>query len=123
MHRWNQLYAPLIGRILVGGFFLWNGIQQVLNFSLTIASFHSIGLSYSTNWALVAVLIEILGGIALVVGWKTRTVALCLALYTVIISTFLGKFATDTEITFFLQNMAIAGGLVYISAFGSGAWE
>ena len=123
MHRWNQLYAPLIGRILVGGFFLWNGIQGALNFLVTVSSFQSFGIANPTNWVLVAVGIEVIGGIALIAGWKTRTVALCLALYTVLTSTLLGKFATDTEVTLFLQNMAITGGLVYISAFGSGTWE
>ncbi len=122
-NAWQQLYAPLIGRILIGGFFLWNGIQESLNLSVTIDSFVGAHITHASMWALIAVWIEILGGLALVVGFKTRFVALIMAVFVLLISTLLGKFVSDAEITFFLQNMAIVGGLFYISAFGSGSWE
>jgi uncharacterized membrane protein YphA (DoxX/SURF4 family) len=102
MDRMTQLYAPVVGRILVGGYFLWSAIGVALDSSnLTALS----GLF---------VLIEALGGIALVAGYKTKTAALALVLFTLLVTFIEGHFV--------LANIAIIGGLLYISAYGYNVW-
>lgn len=126
MNRFTDIYAPIIGRILVGGFFLWEGIENALNFPAMSVFLTSLGLFGTSAWlaALLFVAIEVLGGISLIVGYKLNITALVLALYIVITSPLylLDSALGGVSLQFFLQNMAIVGGLLYISAFGNGKW-
>ena len=83
MDAWSDIFAPIIGRILVGGFFLWNGIAESLNFPSTALLMQTRGLPQPVAIAAVLIAAEVLGGIALVVGFKTRQTALLLALFTI----------------------------------------
>ncbi len=117
------MYAPLVGRILVGGFFLWNGIQAVLGLDSTISVFIQNGLPQPTALALLAAGLEVLGGVALVVGFKTRLSAVLLAVYLILISTLVGGASGPVQTQTFLEHMAIIGGLLYICAYGSGGYS
>jgi putative oxidoreductase len=118
MHRWIDCYAAIFGRILVGGFFLWNGIQAAFNFASTIQTFEHLHMLYvqPEAFAVAAIIIEVVGGIFLVVGYRMRLVALLLALYVMLSSVFLLDFTTGTALALFMQNMAIAGGLFCIAS-------
>lgn len=124
MNDWTRAYAPLLGRILVGGFFLWNGIQAVLNLDATIGTFIQTGLPQPTTLALLAAVLEVLGGIALVLGFKTRLSAILLAIYLVLVSGLLMATGSSSpaQTQTFLGHMAIVGGLLYICAYGSGKY-
>jgi putative oxidoreductase len=123
MDNWADIFAPLIGRILMGGFFLWEGIISALNFPNTAATFATIGSPSPVVLAAIAIGIEVLCGIALVVGIECRIASLILVVF-VIASAFIQPvIQNEASQAFFLQNMAIVGGLLYVSAYGSGAWS
>lgn len=122
MNQWTNLYAPLLGRILLGGFFLWSGIQKTLNFPAFIDFFTRPGYPYPLFLALTVIVVEILFGIALIVDIKTRLSAIVLAIYMVTISLLFSKIATTVDVQIFLQNMAIVGGLLTISGYGTSRW-
>lgn len=119
MNVWIDCYAPLVGRIFLGGFFVWNGIQAALNLPAAANTFASHGLSYGMYWALAAVVIEVLCGLAVVAGYFTRSGALILALYLIIQSAFVTNFGNDAEINLFVINLGLVGGLLYVAAFGT----
>lgn len=121
-NEWIECYAPLIGRIFVGGFFLWNGIQTALNLPAAAMLFASHGLPAAALLAAAAVAIEALLGIAIIVGFWTRTAALVLALYLIVRSALLTDFTSDPDLTLFVLNLGLVGGLLYISAFGATNW-
>ena len=123
MQDWTRAYAPLIGRILVGGFFLWNGIQQILNFDAMVGIFIQTGLPQPTYLALGAATLEILVAMALIVGFKTRFSAAVLVLYTLVASVMLIYIPGPGNTQIFLANMAVIGGLLYICAYGAGVWS
>ncbi len=124
MDRWTKLYSPLIGRIFLGGFFLWNGIEEILNFSGTQNIFLAINnLPYPTIFAILATAIEVLGGIMLIVGLKTRISATVLILYILVTSTLFFSSSTSLTTQLFLENMAVVGGLLYVTAYGAGSWS
>lgn len=123
MQDWPRAYAPLIGRILVGGFFLWNGIQQILNLDTMVDIFTQTGLPQPTYLVLGAAALEIVAAMMLVVGFKTRLSAAVLVLYTLAASVLLIYIPGPGNTQIFLGNMAIVGGLLYICAYGSGAWS
>jgi putative oxidoreductase len=122
MHNYGDIFAPIIGRILMGGFFVWSGVEATLNFPATIASMANVGAPMPTTFAIVAILIEVLCGIAIVVGFKTSQAALVLALYVIAVAFFYTGLGTNSSQALFLQDMAIVGGLLYISAYGAGSW-
>ncbi len=68
------------------------------------------------------ILLEIVGGAALIVGFQTRIAALLLAGFTVLAG-LLYHFqpADQMQMTMFLKNLAIAGGLLLLVAHGAGA--
>jgi putative oxidoreductase len=117
---WIECYAPLVGRIFLGGLFLWNGIQAALNLEAAANIFTTHGIENGLYWATVAVAIEVLCGIAIVVGLWTRSTSLLLALYLILQSVFVTNFNNDAELNLFIINLGLVGGLLYVAAFGSG---
>ena len=117
MNRPSMFYAPLIGRILVGGFFLWSGIQEILNLPFTVSLLTLQGLPQPTLMAVVAAAIMIGGGIALVIDFKSRIFAILLVVYLLVSSLTLFNDLTPSHLQLFFQTMAIVGGLLYIASF------
>ena len=72
----------LAARILLMTLFLIFGFMKVVSFSSTVAQMASMGLPMPTLATAIAVLMECVVGIAIVVGFYTRRLALLLALYT-----------------------------------------
>ncbi len=123
MDNWSDIFAPLVGRILMGGFFLWNGIEATLNFPNTVVTFASIGSPSPVALALIAIIAEVICGILLVVGLWSRVAALILVAC-VVGTAFLQTGAqSPLAQALFLQDMAIIGGLLYVSAYGAGVWS
>ncbi len=123
MDNWSDIFAPLIGRILMGGFFLWNGIEATLNFDGTVVAFTNLGSPNALALALVTIAIEVACGILLVVGLWSRIAALALVVF--VIGTAFLQIGSQTPLAqaLYLQDVAIVGGLLYISAYGAGAWS
>lgn len=70
------------------------------------------------------ILLEVGGGLALILGWQTRWVALALAGFTVLTALiFHTNFAEQTQMIMFMKNIAMTGGLLYVATFGAGAWS
>src|SRR3989304_172898 len=97
MNRFSDIYAPIIGRILMGGYFLWDGIEMSLNFDSTSQLLVTTGLPSPLVFAALIVAIEVLGGIALIVGFKSSAIAATLAIFT--LATTLLSLQIDNEIS------------------------
>ena len=64
---------------------------------------------------------ELLGSLAIILGWKTRAVALLLAGFSVITALiFHSNFADQIQMIMFLKNISIAGGFLLLVANGAG---
>ncbi len=123
MDNWSDIFAPLIGRILMGGFFLWNGIEATLNFPNTTAAFATLGSPSPVALALIAIAVEVMCGIFLIVGLWSRVAALALVVFVVGTAFLQSGAQSPIQQALFLQDMAIIGGLLYVSAYGAGAWS
>jgi putative oxidoreductase len=110
------------GRFLISLIFLLSGIGKVPGFESTQAYMESVGVP---GLLLVpTIFVEILGAIAVIIGWKTRPAALVLAGFC-FVSAVLFHFDTgDTnEMINFMKNFAMAGGLLVIAVRGAGPWS
>lgn len=119
----------LAGRLLIAALFLPAGISKITGFAGTVGYIGSVGLPLPAVGAALAIAVEVLGGLALIVGYQTRFAALVLALFTVVASFFFHAYwSVPTEQAFmqqllFFKNIAVAGGLLVLASHGAGAWS
>jgi putative oxidoreductase len=125
----DKLQNPLalIGRILLAALFLPAGIAKITGFAGTVGYIASVGLPLASVGAVLAIAAEVGGGLALLLGWQTRWAALALAVFTVVAGVFFHAFwnlpaeQQMMQQIMFMKNIAIAGGLLFVAAFGPGA--
>ncbi|MGV3456230.1 DoxX family protein [Sphingomonas sp.] len=112
---------PLFARIAIAAIFLLSGLSKLTAPAGTIGYIASAGLPLPEVGYAIALLVEIVGGLLLVVGYRTRIVAAALALFTVAAAIFFHNSLGDqNEFIHFFKNLAIAGGLLQVVAFGAG---
>ena len=127
----NALQNPvsLVGRILLAALFLPAGIGKLTGFAGTVGYITSVGLPLPQVAAAIALVVEIVGGIALITGFGTRFAALALAVFTVVASIFFHNYwAAPAEQQMiqqlmFFKNIAVVGGLLTLAAWGAGSWS
>ncbi len=118
----SQSALVLIGRILIAVIFIVSGFGKITNIGGTAGYFGSMGLPMPMITAWVVALLELVGGLAIVVGFQTRIAAILLALFSVasgVIAHF--DFADQMQSIMFMKNLSMAGGLLVLAAFGPGA--
>jgi putative oxidoreductase len=121
--------AALVGRVMLAAMFLLAGISKIGGFDGTVAYIASKGLPLPMALAVGTVLLEIVAGLALIVGWRARWAALALAAFTVIASViFHAYWAMPVEQQrmqqlMFMKNMAVTGGLLMVFALGAGRFS
>ncbi len=119
----------LVGRILIAALFVPAGFGKIAGFEGTAGYIASVGLPLPQVGAAVAIIIELGLGLLLLVGWRSRLSALVIAVFTVVAGAIFHNFwaapadqVMMQQINFF-KNLSIAGGLLFIAAFGPGAWS
>jgi|SRR5580704_4954672 putative oxidoreductase len=122
----NRL-AALIGRILVAVPFLAFGTMKLADFHGTVGYFAALKIPMTTAAVAAAIIIELLGGLCVVIGFKVRFWAWILFLYLIPVTfvahnfwTHTGAARMDNELHF-IKNIAIMGGLLLLAAFGPGS--
>lgn len=117
----------LVARILLAFMFILAGFGKLGDVSGTMAYTASGGIPGVL--AIPAIALEILGGLAVLVGWQVRPAALALAAFTLVAGVLyhflpaqgLEGFAAMSEMNHFMKNLAIAGGFVALAVAGPGA--
>jgi putative oxidoreductase len=122
----NRDIAALVGRILLALIFIIGGWNKIGGFEGTAAYIASKGLPLPQVGAAIAVIVELLGGILLLVGFKARWAALAIFVF-LIPTTFIFHpfWAVPVEQVAsqqgnFMKNLAIMGGMLMVWAFGPG---
>ena len=120
---------PLIGRILVSVIFIASGFGKLAAFNMMVGMLAAKGFPAPAVALGIAAAVEIFGGLALLLGFHTRVAAWVLFLF--LIPTTLafhnfwalsGMEKMDNQAHFF-KNVAIMGGLIFLAAFGAGAYS
>lgn len=115
-------YTHLAGRVLLAIIFIMAGIGKIKDPAGTIGYMASIGLPALLLWPTIA--LDLLGGIAIVVGFQTRIVAIALAGFTVLAAClFHNNMADQMQAIMFLKDISIAGGLLLLTSSGATAFS
>jgi putative oxidoreductase len=116
--------AVLVGRLFYSSMFLLLGFGKITAFTGTVGYMGSLGLPVPSLVVVLAIIIEIGGGLLILAGYQTRLVALGLGIYA-LITAFIGHSQLGDPNTFqhFMKNMAIVGGSLAFVAFGGGVYS
>jgi putative oxidoreductase len=113
--------VAFIGRCLMAVLLLVSGFGKVVGPAATIAWIASTGLPMPTVAYVVAIIIELGGGLLLILGWQTRPVAVVVSVYAIGTAFIFHRNVADQNMLFhFLKNIAVTGGLFQLMAFGAG---
>jgi putative oxidoreductase len=117
-----QRYLPFIGRLLIGLPFAMSGLSKLAAYGATTALIEAAGLPLPPLAFVVAVAIELGGGLFLILGYRVRPAGLVLAAFSLATAVaFHNNLADQNQMIHFLKNVMMAGGLLQIAAFGAGA--
>ena len=111
---------------MLSAVFLVAGVRKILIWGPQVAYFTKLGLPAPEFFTVLAIVIELGAGLALLVGWKTRWAAWLLALFVLIAIFMAHRFwefdaaQQANQMNHFLKNLAIIGGLMFVAAFGPG---
>lgn len=119
-----QAALPLVGRVGIAAIFLLSGLSKLAAPAATIGYIAASGLPLPQLGYAIALLVELAGGAALVLGYRTRLVAAILAAFSLATAfAFHSALGDQNQFIHFFKNLAMAGGLLQVVAFGAGAWS
>ena len=119
-------YGPLVGRLMIAAIFVVSGFGKITGFDGTVGYIAAKGLPLPQLAAIAAIVVELGGGILLIVGWKTRWAAAAMCIFTVVAGLIFHNFwavpadQAQNQMIHFMKNICMAGGLLYVVVFGSG---
>jgi len=116
-------FLPALARLLLCSLFIWDGVVQLRDPAGTMTYFTSLHIPAPQITVWVSIAVHLLGGIGILLGFMTRWAAALLIL--LCLGTAFGVHlpAGDMEnMMHFYKNLVMAGGLLYVIAFGPGAF-
>ena len=112
----------IVGRVLLGLYFVVPGIMKVLGWEGTTAYMAQHGVPLVPVLLAITILLQVGGGGMLMFGVRTQLVAFVLAGLTIVINLFMHDFwnayeggSTAHEQQNFIKNLAIMAGLLYVA--------
>ena len=123
----QQYYLVLAGRVLISVIFLLSGVSKIMDWSGTAQLMAGQGLPLVPLFLGAAIVIEIAGGLSVLLGWNARWGAWLLFLYliptTLVFHNFwvLSGAEQQTQLVNFLKNLSIMGGLLLVAAYDRAA--
>ena len=125
----NKNLLALIGRVLLALMFVLAGFSKISGFDGTVGYIASGGLPAPSLLAVLTIIVEVGGGLAIIFGFGTRWAALVLAGFTLLASLSFHAFwkvPADQQMVqqlLFMKNISVVGGLLVLAAFGAGAFS
>lgn len=114
--------SQLVARLFLGQIFLLAGLSKIGAYEGTQGYMEAMGVPGALLF--LVIILEIGGGLAIIVGWQTRWASYALAAFTVVAAlVFHRDFGNQMEMVMFMKNIAIAGGFLALSALGAGAYS
>ena len=116
----------LLGRIMIVAIFLKSAFDKTIGFSATAAMMAKKGMPFADVLLVGAIAFQVLGGLMVLFGWKARWGALLLILFTIPTTLIFHDFWNlegqqyRGQLTHFMKNLAILGGLFVVMGLGSG---
>jgi putative oxidoreductase len=112
-------YADVVGRVLIAILFLLSGWGKIAAYAGTQAYMQQAGVP--GGLLPLVILLELGGGLAIVIGLFTRPVALLMAGFSILAALlFHAGSADQVQQIMFFKNLGLAGGFLFLVANGAG---
>ena len=122
--EWLKGFGSLIGRILLVFIFLQSGIGKIENFQGTAQYMAKFGMPYTNFFLVGAIFFELVGSVAVILGYYTRFGALLLIIFliptTLIFHT---HFSDPMQKIHFVKNVSMFGGMLILFSVGAGRFS
>jgi len=115
-------YTYLLVRVLIGVLFLITGVTKALNITGTAGFFGSLGIPGATFFAWLVMLVEIILGLALLVGWKVKYTVWPLVVILVIAVMLTTGWTTGINWVNLMFHLITILALLHIGSDGAGMW-
>ena len=103
----------LAARILISALFLLNGVFKISNYDGTVGWMEGFGIPGIL--LIPAIILEIVGPILIILGYKAKIAAASLSLFCIATAViFHNDFSDQMQLGSFLKNIALAGGFLFI---------
>ena len=123
LEQHNDLTA-LVARLFMASLFVLYGYFKLTGYAGTVAYMAKQGLPAPALFAVLAVVIELGGGLLILFGYQTRLVALGCAIYVLVAALIAHRnFGDGNQMSHFFKNMAIVGGFLAVMALGAGSYS
>lgn len=114
--------SELTARLLLAQIFLLAGVSKITGYADTQGYMEAMGIPGAL--LPLVILLEVGGGLAIILGWQTRLVAIALALFSLAAAAiFHNELADQIQMIMFMKNIAIAGGFILLAVHGAGGYS
>ena len=118
----NSNYAAPAGRVLIAFMFVMSGLNKINNYGNTAGWMDAMGVP--GNLLPLVIVLEVLGGAAIMIGWQTRIAAILFAVFSVMSAAiFHADFSDQNQMIHFMKNVSIAGGFLFLIVHGAGTYS
>ena len=115
-------YSSVVARVLLAHIFILAGVSKITAYAGTQGYMESVGVPGML--LPLVILLELGGGLAILVGWKTKLVSYALAGFSIIAAIiFHSNLAEQMQMILFMKNFAIAGGFLLLAEHGAGNYS
>lgn len=130
MNAHTLAHAAPFGRLLLSAIFIISGFQKITAYAGTQGHMEAMGVAPAL--LPLVILVELGGGLALLLGWQARLAAFLLAGFSLLSGLLFhlvpsfgidDAMAAQGEMISFMKNVSIAGGLLMVTATGPGPWS
>jgi putative oxidoreductase len=116
-----QAFAAPLGRIMISLIFVTSGFSKISGYAGTQSYMEAMGVPGALLPLVIAV--ELLGGLAVMLGWQTRIAAFLLAGFSLLSALlFHANPGDQMQMIMFMKNISIAGGFLMIVSLGGGSF-
>lgn len=124
-----QSLTVLIGRILLSAIFVMSGADKIMHWSQTVEQMKGEGMIWVPFFLVVSIVLELGGGLLVLLGWYARAGAVALILFLIPVTAIFHDFwqyegqQQQMQMIHFSKNVAILGGLLLLLACGAGRYS
>lgn len=121
MNKLQELASPF-GRLFIALIFLVSGLNKISGYEGTQGYMEAMGVP--GGLLPLVILTEVVLGLAVIVGYRTRLAAFGLAGFSLLSGAiFHGNFGDQMQMIMFMKNLGLAGGFLMIVALGAGPYS
>ena len=119
-NRAYENWAPVVARLFLAAQFVAAAAFKIMGFGMEVAQTAAAGVPMANVAVGAALVLEIVGVISLLLGWRIRLVSMLLAGYVALLAVlFYHDWSTPMGMGMFISHLGLIAALLYVSVYGA----